>query len=928
MSESPPRFAERLLAFVLPESMRDPFLADLADVYARREPLGSRRRWYWSQVARTCWPPNLVALHLQARDAARGRLGIHTEINAMPNLGALIESIVYDARLALRGFRRRPWWAAMIVATLALGIGANSTMFGVLAHLLLEAPPHIAEPNRVFTVHTRTLGKTWVQSTHPYVYRTMLRDVSAFSDVAVATPTAVVRRQYFPVGHGETATRVAGALVSGNYFSVLGARPALGRFFTERESGTDDGDRVAVLGYDYWRSHFEGRADVLGRSMEVGNARYTIVGVTPSGFTGTELRDVDVWLPIAVAPGLRFAKQSDWTTTLQSQWLLIVARLKPGVTQRQAEAQATIAYRNWSRAHATDLSAREIAQIDSEVVELGSLIPGKSPWEWNGSGASSDVRVSLLMASVAFAVLLIACANVANLLLVRALGRRREVAVRLALGVSRGRLLRQFVIEGLVLSGAGTLGAIAITVAGSQIVRRWLIGDGAWSSNAMTMRVFATTLAIGVLTGIATSLVPALQVSRQELTSSLKAGAREGAIQRSRMRTGLLVTQSALAILLLAGAAMFLRSLRNVSQLDLGVDVDHVLIGQISQGTTTMSNAEVRQFFTNFEQRAKAIPGVKATAYSIGLPFALSWGVRPSVPGRVVPRFRRQTAQYAVSPGYFDALGIRTLLGRVFTNADVLGAPQVVVVNETMARLYWPNESPIGACVRLGADSLPCATVVGVVANTRQQDLVEGLSAQVYRAMNQVTPEESAGTVSFFGYTFIARTDGDPNASVASVRRALQTSAASVPYVNVQPMRDLFARQTRAWSLGARVFTAFGALALLLSGVGLFSVVLFTMNQRLHEMGVRMALGARRVDLLRLTAARGMAPAVVGIVVGVVLALGSARFLEGLLFQESPRDPATLAAAAGVMLVTAFAACLAPAWKASRIDPTIALRVE
>jgi predicted permease len=685
---------------------------------------------------------------------------------------------------------------------------------------------------------------------------------------------------------------------------------------------------LAVLGYGYWQRRYAGRRDAIGQAIEIGTSRYTIVGVAPEGFTGTDIRDVDVWLPVAAAEGLRFAKARDWTTDPGAQWLLVIARLKPGANLQRAEAEATAAYRNWQRTAMRRPTPQRLAEVDSERVILGSIIPGKSLWSWTLSGSGSDVRVSELLGAVAFIVLIIACANVANLLLVRAIGRRREIAVRLALGISRRRLVAQLLTEGMLLSLFGVVGALAMTLAGSQLVRGWLIGDGAWTGGAIDVRVLIFTLVVGLATGMATSLAPALQASRPDLSASLKAGEREGLVQRSRTRTALLVAQAALAIALLCGAGMFLRSLRNATSLDLGIDARHALVAQISQGVMNLSDDESRRLFAQFAERARAVPGISSSAVAVGLPFGLSWGTTVSVPGRQLPRLRQSPVQYAVTDQYFTVLGIRTLMGRAFAPTDRAGTAPVAIVNETMARVYWPDRSPIGACIRVGGDSVPCTTVVGVVTDTRRQELVEGLIPQVYRPLDQLSTSVTGSLVSFFGYTLIAHTTGDASALVEPLRREIQATSSAVPYANVQTMGDVLGRQTRLWELGAEMFAVFGTLALVLASVGLFSVVAFTVGQRMHEFGVRTALGAQPADLLRLTVARGVAPAVFGILLGIALTLVGGRFFESLLFRESTHDPVTLGTASGIMFVCAVLASVVPAWRASQVDPTVALRAD
>jgi len=921
VDHAPPRLAEWVLRIVLPCSIRDALLTDLAEVHAAAT-RQHRSAWYWGQVARACWPPTLIAMYLQQQSRETPMM--------MRGTASMFEIVLYDARLALRGFGRRPFFTAMIAATLALGVGANATMFGIVDRLLLEAPPHIADPDGVALLGFGRPRDGYPQTTQPYVIRTALeRNVPDFAGVAVATPTSVLRRQYFPVGRGLGATRVAGALVSANYFSVLGVKPQIGRFFMPEEENEANAPHSVVLGYGYWMRRYSGSDDALGRTMEIGPNTYTVVGVAPRGFTGTEMRDVDVWLPIAGARGLRFADGPDWTTSTGSQWLLVLARLRPGVSRQQAAAQATAAYRALMRRSLRRPTRSQLAYYDSAAVSLGSIVPGKSNWIWGLSGSPADVPVSKLLAGVALMVLLVACANVANLLLVRAFGRRREVAVRLALGVSRRRLVAQFMNEGLLLAMLGTLGALAVAALASPFVRTWLIGEGAWSEGVVGGRTFVFTAVVGALTGVVTSLLPALQASRPDVALSLKAGGRDGLIHRSRTRATLLAAQAALAILLLFGAGIFLRSLRNVAALDLGVDRDHVALVTFTPGVLSMSADETHAMFDRFAARARSLPGITKSAVSVGFPFSLSWGVDVFIPGRTVPKLRdQQPVQYAVTTEYFDALGIRTLLGNTFTTADRAGAPRVAVVNQTMARLYWPDRTPIGACVQIEADTMPCTTIVGVVTNTRRQDLVEDLVPQIYRPLDQLTPAQTESTVDFFGYTLVVRSARDAATIVEPLRRAIQGTSALVPYANVQTMNDLLGRHTRSWVLGARVFSAFGALALLLAGIGMFSVIAFTIGQRMHEFGVRAALGARGMDLLRLTLARGMAPAVAGIVIGIALTLVLARFVEALVFEVSPRDPATLAAASAVMLVCSVVACLVPALRAASVDPTIALRAD
>jgi predicted permease len=842
-----------------------------------------------------------------------------------------VESLSLDTRYAIRRLWLRPGFTGVVVLTLSLGIGANVTMFSILDRLLLRTPAHIVDVDRVVQVHSRWLGRSTGQSSHPYMLYKDLKRVSEFEQVAVTTPSAVVDREYYPLGRGRDATRIAGAQVTPDFFPLLGVRPHRGRFFQEDEAGEINPQQLAVIGYNFWQRRFHGRDDAIGQTLDLGTDRYTIVGVAPKGFTGVEWSDLDVWIPIAAANGLRFAKGADWATTRNSQWVTIIARLKPDVSVERAAAQATILFRAGERervAAATNPSPRFRASPDSQVIELSSILPGKSTRAFGISAGSAEMRVSQLLGGVAIVVLLIACSNVANLLLVRALGRRREIAVRLALGISRRRLVRQLLVEGLLLSLMGGLGAVLCAQWSSGFIRTMLLGETAWSGSPIDGRLLLFTVLVAFLTGMLTSLLPALQASKPDLTASLKAGVREGGggESQSRTRAVLLAGQAALAIILLAGAGLFVQSLRKVTATSIGIDIDRVLVASVAHASVGMSNAEAREVFRQVTARATEIPGITAAATSVGLTFGMGWGTTLIVPGREKPEQTNNPSQYAVTPAYFEVLGIRLVDGRLFTESDRQGSELVAIVNETAARTFWPGGNPIGSCVKVGADSMPCTTVIGIVTNARRQQLIEEPVSMVYRPLDQLDPSVYKTSVTFFGFSFIARTSRKPAAVAEPLRRLIQSVGPNIPYAIVRPLSDRLGRQTRSWTLGATMFSIFGGLALLLAAIGLYSVVSFTVAQRLHEFGVRVALGATSRSLLRHTILRGMVPVAAGIAAGVMIALAASRVLEGLLFEVSPRDPMVLVGGSALLLVVAILASLAPALRATRVDPMLALR--
>jgi predicted permease len=844
-------------------------------------------------------------------------------------IASRIELLLQDARYAMRGLRLRPGFATMVIITLALGIGANVTMFSILDRLLLRAPAHIVDVDQVVQVHSRWFGHPNVQSSHPYRLYKDLQSVNEFEQVAVTTPSSVVDREYYPLGRGSAATRIPGAQVSPEFFPLLGVRPLRGRFFAEDEAGETNPQQVAVIGYNFWQRQFNGRDDAIGATMDLGRDRYTIIGVTPKGFTGVELSDIDVWIPIAAANGLRFAKGADWATTRNSQWVTILARLRPGANLERAAAQATAAFRAGERervAAATNPSPMFRASPDSQSVEFSSILPGKSIKAFGLSAHSAEMRVSQLLGGVAFIVLLIACANVANLLLVRALGRRREIAVRLALGVTPARLVRQLLVEGLLLSAIGGVGALLCAQWSSGFIRTMLLGETSWTGPAIDARLMAFTAIAALGTGMLTSLLPALQATRTDLTSALKAGVREGGSARSGTRTVLLASQAALAVILLAGAGLFVRSLRNVANTPLGIDIDQVLVASVAHASVGMSNAEAREVFRRVTERATEVPGISAAATSVGLSFGMGWGTSLFVPGREKPNQTNNPSQYAVTPDYFKVLGIRLVDGRLFTEADRVGTPLVTVINETAARTFWPGQNPVGQCVRIGADTMPCTTVIGVVTNARRQELVEKPTSMIYRPLDQLDPATYQTSVSFFGFSFIARTTRKPATLAEPLRRLIQSVNPNLPYAVVRPLSDRLGRQTRSWTLGATMFSIFGALSLLLAAIGLYSVVAFTVAQRIHEFGVRVALGATGASLVRLTVVRGVMPVAAGIGAGLVIALLLSRLMDGLLYELSPRDPGVFVGVSVVLLVVAVAASLVPALRATRVDPMLALR--
>src|SRR5256884_611504 len=802
-----------------------------------------------------------------------------------------------DLRYALRTFARTPALIAAAVVCLALGIGANATIFGVVDTLLFRPPPHVQDPERVvrlyFRRHYPAFGTNTSSITGYPLYTLIRQSARSFDALAAFTYS-----QNASLGRGVDARRVHLVLASASYFPLLGVRPALGRFYSADEDRLG-GPSVVVLGYRFWRAAFHGDSGILGRQLQLGRSSYTVVGVAPERFTGVNLENVDAWVPLtASTPEL----MGPGSLNRGSYFLQIIGRLGPG-GREPAEREATLAFR-----------AEEVyAGVDSNAVALlGPVQHARGP------EMSQNARVSLWLSAVSVIVLLVACANVANLLLARALQRQRDIAVRLAWGAARLRLARQLVTESVLLALAGGVAALLVTLWVGPVIRAFLLPDIPALASAVDGRVLLFTGGVALLTGFLAGLVPALQVGRADLTPALKAGAGEGRYRRSRLRSALLVGQVALTVTLIVGAGLFARSLRNVAGQDFGFDPAHTLLATMDLRAAGYRPAQINQLNLQMLARLEGLPGVAAAAATIGHPFGWATGCSVSVPGRdSIPQLK-SGGPYCqrITPGYFAAMGT-SVHGRAFTPAD-RGSP-VAIVNETMARLLWPGESAIGKCFLVGSDKR-CAGIIGVVPDARRFNAVEDASMHFYVPFTDDSSE--------FITALVVRARGRPQDLVAPVRAALQQTAANLPYAAVTPLADLVAPSIRPWRLGTTMFGVFAGLALVLAAVGLYGVLSYTVAQRSHEIGIRMAMGARRGNVLGLMVGQGVRIAALGAGIGALAALAGGRGLSALLYGVSPRDPLVLLRATVIPLVVAALASYVPARRATQGDPMVALRYE
>ncbi len=827
-------------------------------------------------------------------------------------MSRLLDDLRRDFRYALRGIARGPAFAAAVILTLGLGIGANAAMFGVVDRLLFRPYPLMHEPGEVHRIYLKS-GNGREEFTSSYLeytrYLDLRRWTTAFSELAAVTSRTLA------IGEGQETKEHEVGIVSAQFFSFFDAPPALGRYFTADEDQTPAGANVAVLSYDYWQREYGGE-DIRGRVLRIGNMTVEVIGVAARGFVGIrESTLASAFIPItayaaAQRNGTTYYLNYNWS------WFEVMARRKPGLTVEQASADLGQAYTKSYEAELVLSPNLTPIALAKPAGIAAPMRPGAGP------EPSLQARTAVWVSGVALVVLLIACANVANLYLSRALRRQRETAVRVALGVDRGRLARQVLTEGLVLATLGAIAGLFIAQWGGSGIRALLVESGAarLGSEVLTdSRTLAVSGIVALLTGLLTACVPALLAGRTDIAAALKAGAREGAFQRSRARTTLLLAQFALSFVLLVGAGLFVRSLQKVEGMRVGIDHDRlILVAASMRGIRLEDSAEVRLTRTLVEA-AKAYPGVEAAAAVNSIPFWSTSSTSLFVPGidsvRKLGRFTYQVA----TEDYFRTSGTRILRGRALDETDRRGALLAVVVSERMAAKLWPGRDAIGECLKVGADTMPCSTVVGIAENITQQSLTDE-EHQYYLPAEQYTQDRP--------YAIYARFTGDPIAQQEGLRRALQTHMPGESYVTTTPLSKMFRDQQGSWRLGATMFVAFGLLALVVAGIGLYGVIGYTVTQRLHEMGVRIALGAQGTDIMRLVVGQSMKFAVLGIGIGVLLAIGAARWIEPLLFQQTARDPVIYVAVAAVLLLVTLVASAAPAWRAIKADPATALRSE
>jgi predicted permease len=817
-------------------------------------------------------------------------------------------TFVDDVRYAARSLARRPALLIVTTLTLSIGIAANAIMFGVVDQLLLRPPPHVAGPDGVKRVYYRDMeaGKANVNSVTTYPVLTALRaSASAFSAIA-----AYDFPGQYSLGTGPEAQSVAVQLVSGNYFRLLGVRPALGRFFTDGEDRPPQGETVAILGHGLWRRQFAGDSSVIGREILLQGKTFIVVGVAPRGFAGIDRQRIDVWLPISsIATELM---GEGWHNTTDNWWAQIIGRVRQGATPEVAATQATIAYRGLLR------EWKHRWRDSTSSVVLSSIIAARTP-----DGISRESKVSLWLMGVSGIVLLIACANVANLLIARTLERRREISVRMALGVGRGRLVRMLLTEAGLLAFLGAVASLVIWYGASHLVQEVLLPNIVWSESVLDARVFLFTLGVSVVCMLLAGVAPALQAMSTRISEGLKASSRQVAGGRGRLRFTLLLAQAALSVVLLVGAGLTVRSLDNVVSREVGIDRDRVLRVTMPLSRFGFDETQVEDIYRRGFERIGRIPGVTNVAVArMTVPMGSASASAFSVPG--VERMELPGGgpyNSGVTAGFFATVGARIIAGRDFTPAEERSGARVLIVNESVAKAYWPNTSPIGKCATFGQDTL-CSQVIGVARNVLQFSLIRDDRAIVY------APPSHPGVDGAPPRAMLVRVSGDPETIIPMVRQELQALSPTMPFVTVRTYSELVAPQLQPWRLAATMFSLFGTIALVIAAVGLYSVMAYWVSQRRHEIGVRMALGAQRADVVRLVAVQSSRAVVAGLLLGGVAALIASRWITDMLYETPGHDPVVYGGAALVLALAALVASIVPARRSTAVDPAQAIRAE
>ncbi|HLY60124.1 MAG TPA: ABC transporter permease [Terriglobia bacterium] len=812
-------------------------------------------------------------------------------------------TLLQDIRYAFRMLAKNPTFTAIAVISLGLGIGANTTIFSFVNALLFR-PPAVEAPSQLLEVWNQNNAGSGLEHFLPLNYPDYIyyRDHNQVFSGMLAFDGDPHMVSWSRSGQGEKAQ---GALVSGNFFDILGVKPALGRSFMAEEDQTPGAHPVVVLSHAFWQRRLAADAGILGKTLVLNGTKFTAVGIAPEGFNGIFAGiQPDFWAPLAMTAA--FTHDPGFLTNHDITWLFGAGRLKPGETLLQAQADLSVL------SHQLQKSFPQSNKDKEAAIFPVTLVPGP----FRGYVAAFT---GILMAVVGL-VLLIACANAANLLLAQASSRRRETAIRTALGAGRGRLIRQTLVESTLVAFLG--GCLAFLLA-SWIAPALLTLTPPSLPIKLTVpldwRVLAFTLAVSLVTGIIFGIAPAFRAARVDIIPVLKDEGGIGGYRRSRLRSVLVVAQISVCLVLLVSAGLCVRSLLNAQSINPGFDTQHVLMAELDPGSLGYSESKGRAFYRELIARIEAVPGVKSVSTTGYLPLNTNQDMTEAGPERQTDPTQGLPAINTtdVGPGYFSTMGIPLLQGREFTAQDGAGSPGVAIVNEAMAKKFWPGENPVGQRLKLGKTG--SVEIVGVAETGKYRTLSEDALPFFYRPILQNYHP---------ALTLVVRAAGDPQILMPAARREIQTLDPNVVPFDMETMKEymalpLFPAHTTGILLGA-----FGFLALVLAMGGLYGVMAYAVSQRTHEIGVRMALGAARRDVVRLVVGQGLFLTLIGIGIGLAGAFAATQVLSSLLFGISATDPVTFVGVPIILTIVALAASYIPARRATKVDPMVALRYE
>lgn len=822
-----------------------------------------------------------------------------------------------DVRYGVRVLLKNPGFSAIAILSLALGIGANTTIFTVVNAVLLNPLPvkDISRLVEIDTVDTKThvtqANSTKLGMSYPNC-QDYARENQVLDGVVCLTGAGLT------LSGGAEPQQINGQLVSANYFDVLGVQPAAGRFFLPGEDTKPSGNNVAVLSYSLWANKFGSDPGVVGRVLTLNATAYTVVGVGPRGFKGTFtfLPADEIWVPISMYPQVMAGFQRDNFNDRRFLAAGVLARLKSGVSLPAAEGSLKAMAAHLESEYPKDNAGRSVA-----LTPLAEAAVGANAYD------QFTLAGGLMMAVVGL-VLLVACVNLANLLLAQAAKREKEMGLRAALGASRGRMLRQLVTESMLLALAG--GALGLVIAYWGRTLLWSFRPPFVEQSGIDLtldsRVLLFTLGISILTGLLFGLAPAIKASRTDLVDTLKIGGRGNSVgwRSNPLRSVLVVSEIALAMVALIGAGLFVRSMQNAQKTNLGFESQSLFVMAFDLGALHYDEGRGQQFFRDVIARASTAPGVaSATVASVGPAGAAGGG---GIGRTIFPEGESETTGYRgtltqlddIAPNFFETLRIPVIAGRTFNDSDRANTTMVAIANEAMAKHFWPNESALGKRFHFFGET-QLREIVGIVGNTVVNNIGEEPQPVAYLPLTQ--DYSPAALIQ-------ARTVGRPEAVLGTVRSQVQSLDPSLAITNVQTIGEVINQGLWAPRMGAALLALFGGLALVLAVIGVYGVLSYSVNQQTHEIGIRMALGAQPASVLWLVIGQGLQLAGVGLLLGFLGAFAASRVLSSLLYDVSTHDPATFAAVSVVLLASAVLACYIPARRATRVDPIIALHYE